>query len=154
MRYDVAVLVFCAVVAGIFSTRPAGAVKPFFEQFKAVYVKPNAKDRTSLIFNAGVTKKGCGVCHRGQPAKKVFNPYGKQLSQLLNAKRDAGNTVAIREALNRVGKMKFNPDDPKSLTFVQRIKQGKLPAGEIIVKSKDGGASGKSTADASQKSAN
>ena len=37
MRYGVATLVFCAAIAGVFSTRPAGAVKPFLEQFKALY---------------------------------------------------------------------------------------------------------------------
>jgi hypothetical protein len=138
MRYGVAALAFCAVVAGILTARPAGAVRPFFEQFKALYEKPNTKDHTMQIFNAAVEKKQCGICHRGKPsAKGPFNPYGAQLKQLLNAKRDAQDPKAIRTAMATVAKMKANPDDPKSLTFGARLRQGKLPVGEIIVRPKD-----------------
>ena len=137
MRYGVAACVFLTLLAGALCTRPAGAVKPFFEQFKALYLKPNTKDYTVQVFNAGVEKKACGVCHRGQQAKKDFNPYGKQVSKLLSAKRDAGNPQAIVLALKKVASMKSNPEDPASPTFGQRIRQGKLPAGEIIVRAKD-----------------
>jgi hypothetical protein len=136
MRYGVAAFVFCAMVAGAFNVRPAVAVKPFLDQFKALYVKPKTTDRTMLIFNEAVEAKGCTVCHRGEPAKptKDWNAYGTQLKKLLNAKRDAQNPKAIRAALGKVSRLKSNPDDPQSPTFGQRLQQGKLPVGEIHVR--------------------
>ncbi len=136
MRYGVVAFVFCAMVVGVFYTRPAGAVKPFLEQFKALYVKPKTTDRTMLIFNEAVAAKGCTVCHRGEATKPIkdWNAYGMQLKKLLNAKRDAQNPKAIRAALGKVSRLKSNPDDPKSPTFGQRLQQGKLPVGEIHVR--------------------
>ena len=139
MRRGVTILVFCGLAAGVFMTRPAVAVKPFLEQFKALYVKPKTSDHTMQIFNAAVEAKGCTICHRGQPAKptKAWNAYGTQLTKLLSAKRDAQNPQAIRAALVKVSRLKANPDDPKSMTFGGRLRQGKLPVGEIHVRSKD-----------------
>ncbi len=131
MRYGVAVLFFCAAVAGVFGTQPAGAVKPFLEQFKALYVKPKASDRTLKIFNEAVEKKGCTICHHQKP-KKGFNAYGTQVKKLLT-KNDGGNPQKIQAAMRKVGTMKSDPADPSSPTFVQRLKQGKLPVGEIHV---------------------
>jgi hypothetical protein len=143
MRYGVVAFVFCALVAGVFFTRPAGAVKPFMEQFKAIYVKPKAADRTAQIFKEAVDAKGCTICHRGQPAKptKGYNAYGAQVKKLLT-KRDAQNPQAIRAALKKVSTLKSNPDDPKSPTFAQRLRDGKLPVGEIHVRSTDGAKQG------------
>jgi len=137
MRYGVAALIMAAVAATVvLAVRPAGAMKPFFEQFKAMYVKPNSKDRNILIFAEAVDAKKCGVCHRGTPAKKVFNPYGAEVRKLLNAK-DASNTTKIRAALTKVARIKSKADDSSSPTFGDRLRDGKLPVGEIHVRSKD-----------------
>ena len=136
MRYGVVALVFSAVISGVLSTRPAVAVKPFLEQFKALYVKPKTTDHAMQIFNAAVAEKDCSLCHLPKP-KKGFNTYGAQLKKLLNAKRDAQNAQRIRAAMKKVAQMKSNPDDPKSPTFGARIRQGKLPVGEIRVRTKD-----------------
>ena len=135
MRYGVTAFVFCAIVAGVFGTRPAGAVKAFLEQFKAVYVKPKTSDYKMKVFNEAVQAKGCTICHHGQAAKptKSFNAYGTQLKGLLNGKRDAGNPQKIAAAIKQVAAMKSNPADPKSPTFAKRLSQGKLPVGEITV---------------------
>ena len=135
MRYGVVTLVFFAVVAGVFSIRPAGAVKAFLEQFKTLYVKPKTTDHTILVFNAAVEKKGCNICHHGK-SKKNFNAYGEQLKKLLT-KNDAQNTQKVVGALKKVGTMKSVPNDPSSPTYVQRIVKGRLPVGEIYVRSKD-----------------
>ncbi len=137
MRYAVAVLVFCAVVAGVFCVRPAGAGKPFLEQFKAVYVKPNTTDRTMIIFNEAVEKDGCGICHvsQGGKATKALNAYGTQLSKVVT-KADGNNAQKIRAGFAKVEKVKSKPNDPTSPTFGERLKQGKLPVGEIHVASK------------------
>ena len=132
MRYGVATLVFCAAIAGVFGARPAGAVKAFFQQFKAVYVKPNTSNHTMQIFNAAVEKKGCSLCHLGK-SKKNFNAYGTQFKGLLNPKRDAGSPATIRNALKQGAAVKSDPADPKSPTFGQRLSKGKLPVGEIHV---------------------
>jgi hypothetical protein len=134
MRYGVAFLVFCAVAAGVFWIRSARAGKPYLEQFKAVYVNPKATDREKLIFNEAVEKDGCNLCHLPKPSKG-YNAYGQQLTKLLT-KADGNNPQKIRAALAKVGKMKSKPDDPNSPTFGERIKQGKLPVGEIKVVSK------------------
>jgi hypothetical protein len=140
MRYGVSALVFCALVAGVFCIRPAGAGKPFLEQFKALYVNPKTTDRTMLIFNEAVEKDGCGICHLSQGGKttKALNAYGTQFTKLLT-KSDGKNAQKIRTAMVKVAQMKSKPDDPKSPTFGERIKQGKLPVGEIKVVSKSGG---------------
>jgi hypothetical protein len=137
IRYAVAVLVFCAAVAGVFSARPAGAVKPFLEQFKALYVDPKTSDHEMQIFNAAVAKKGCGLCHYGKPRSGgKLNVYGKELKKLLVAKTDAANSQKIRKALEKVADMNSKPDDADSPTFGKRIKQGKMPVGEIHVRHK------------------
>jgi hypothetical protein len=138
MRYSVAALVFVLVAAGFPDPRPAGAVKPFMEQFKAVYVKPNTADHTMKVFNAAVEKKGCTICHRGQPNKpsKGYNAYGAQFKKLLS-KRDGQDARKIRAAITKVAQMKSDPEDPSSPTFGKRLGEGKLPVGEITVRSKD-----------------
>ena len=75
MRYGVVALVFGMAVGGVPGMRPAGAVKPFLEQFKTLYVKPKSTDRTMQIFNLAVEKKDCSLCHLPKP-KKGFNAYG------------------------------------------------------------------------------
>ena len=138
MRYGVATLVFCAAIAGVFSTRPAGAVKPFLEQFKALYVKPKTTDHAMQIFNVAVEKKACSLCHLGNPTKpkKELNAYGTPFKKLLT-KRDGQDSKKVRAAMGKVARMKSNPDDPDSPTFGERLKEGKLPVGEIHVRSKD-----------------
>ncbi len=140
MRYAIAVLVLAAAIGGVFTAQQAGAMKPFFEQFKAMYVKPNSKERTMLIFNAAVEKKGCTVCHKTDPQKtpgpKTFNAYGTQVKNLLT-KNDAGSPAKIRAALAKVSRLKSDPNDKKSPTFGERIHAGKLPVGEIHIRSKE-----------------
>jgi hypothetical protein len=132
MRYIVPVLVSALAVAAVLTTRPAAADKTFFEAFKAMYVKPNAKDRTTLIFNAAVEKKGCTICH-GRESKKTFNAYGTQVRKLLH-KSDAGNTAKIKKALAAVSRLPSDSSNPSSPSFAKRIHAGKLPVGEIHVR--------------------
>jgi hypothetical protein len=138
MRYGVVAFVFCAVLGGVLITRPAVAMKSFLAEFKAMYVRPTS-DRARKIFNEAVEKKKCTICHMGTPAKpkKGLNSYGKQLQTMIS-KRDADNVPAIRAALTKVASMHSTPNDLDSPTFKQRLSEGKLPVGEIHVKSKEG----------------
>src|SRR5436853_180788 len=63
MRYSIPALICALAVAAILTARPAAADKTFYEAFKSMYVKPDAKDRQTLIFNAAVEKKSCTICH-------------------------------------------------------------------------------------------
>ena len=132
MRYGVFSPVFCIIVAGVWHTPPAGAEKPVMEQFKTMYVKSKSTDRTAVIFKEAVEKKQCTICHLPKP-QKGFNAYGKQVSTLIT-KCNSQDAQAVRAALKKVAQMKSNPSDSKSLTFGQRLAQGKLPVGEIIVR--------------------
>lgn len=134
MKYRVVALVFCAVFAGLFYAQPADGMKAFLEQFKSLYVKPKSSDRTMQIFNEAVEAKGCGVCHHGKPSRNGhFNAYGTQLKKLLT-KADAQNPQSIRAAMKKVAAMKS--DDSSATTFAQRLRDGKLPVGEIHVGAK------------------
>ncbi len=133
MRYSIPALICALAVAAILTARPAAADKTFYEAFKSMYVKPDAKDRTTLIFNAAVEKKSCTICH-GPTSKKTFNAYGTQVKKFLK-KSDAGNTAKIKKALASVSRLPSDPNDPKSLSFAKRIHAGKLPVGEIHVRS-------------------
>ena len=139
MRYGVAVLILAVAAAAVLTAQQAGAMKPFFEQFKSMYVKPNSKERSVLIFNAAVEKKGCTVCHKTDPEKtrgpKTFNAYGEQVKKFLT-KNDADKPAKIKTALAKVSRLKSDPSDPKSLTFGERIHSGKLPVGEIHIRTK------------------
>jgi hypothetical protein len=133
MRYGVVALVFLLVIAGVLAPQHASAIKPFFEQFKAVYVKPKTTDHTMKIFNAAVEKKGCTICHLPKP-QKGFNAYGSQFKKFLT-KNDGQNTSKIRTSITKVARLKSDPNDPDSLTFGKRLGEGKLPVGEIHVRS-------------------
>jgi hypothetical protein len=143
MRYGVAVVLFFVVAAGVIGTQPVGAEKPIFAQFQAMYVKPKSADRTMQIFKEAVEKKQCTICHLPKP-QKGFNAYGTQVKSLIT-KRDAQNPQAVRAALKRVEAVK-SADDPKSQTYGQRLRQGKLPVGEIHVRPAAGASNSASAA--------
>jgi hypothetical protein len=107
---------------------PAGAMAPFRKEFVAKYVKPQSADPKDKAFAAAVETAKCNVCHVGKD-KKVRNAYGKALAQYLT-EDDAENTAKIRDALEKVAKMKANAADASSPTFGEVIQAGKLPAGD------------------------
>jgi mono/diheme cytochrome c family protein len=108
-----------AVIAGSAAT-PAFAIKQFFDEFKAMYVK----DGTPLAEAVGTAK--CNVCHKGS-SKKERNAYGEALDALLDKKADAKNVEKIKEALEKVAAMPSKAGGP---TFGELIEKGELPATE------------------------
>lgn len=111
-----------ALVVG-FSSSPAFAIKEFFDEFKAVYVKPDSSDANEKALAAEVETAKCNVCHAGS-SKKERNPYGNALADLLDKKEDKKDTAKIRGALEKVAAMPSGDGKP---TFGELIKQGKLP---------------------------
>jgi hypothetical protein len=105
------------------SSRPAFAIKEFFDEFKAVYVKPDSGDANEKALAAEVETAKCNVCHAGSN-KKERNAYGNALADLLDKKEDKKDTAKIRGALEKVAAMPSGDGKP---TFGELIKQGKLP---------------------------
>jgi hypothetical protein len=110
------------VVVGA-SSRPAFAIKEFFDEFKAVYVKPDSADANDKALVAEVETAKCNVCHVGS-SKKDRNSYGNALADLLDKKEDKKNPEKIRQALDTVAAM---PSADGAPTFGELLKQGKLP---------------------------
>lgn len=107
------------------SPRPAFAIKEFFDEFKAVYVKPDSADTNEKALAAEVETAKCNVCHAGS-SKKERNAYGNALADLLDKKEDKKNAEKIRKALETVAAMPSADGGP---TFGDLLKQGKLPGG-------------------------
>ena len=119
-----------AVVA-VFScsaVRPAFAIKQFFDEFKAMYVKPDSSDANEKALAAEVETAKCNVCHVGK-SKKERNAYGEALAELLDKKEDAKNVAKIKESLLKVAGMPSDPAKADSPKFGELISQGKLPGG-------------------------
>lgn len=108
---------------------PAKAIKPFFEEFEAVYLKRDSSDAKDKSFVAVVEKAKCNVCHEGK-SKKERNIYGMALDMLLDKKADKDDKEKIKKALATVAELKSDPVKSDSPTFGQLIAQGKLPGGE------------------------
>jgi len=101
-------------------------VTQFRNEFRKRYVKEDSEDPKDKAFAALVEKAGCNVCHLGDDRTKR-NPYGQALDKLLDRKTDVRDKDKIQKALEAVEKEKVDPNDPKSVTFGERIKKGELP---------------------------
>ena len=111
------------------SAREAFAIKQFFDEFKAVYVKPDSADPAEKALVAGVESAKCNVCHEGT-SKKERNAYGNALAERLNKKEDAKNVEKIKKALEEVAALPSDPAKADSPTFGALLKEGKLPGGK------------------------
>ncbi|NCY02373.1 MAG: hypothetical protein EBX36_05555 [Planctomycetia bacterium] len=111
------------------NAREAFAIKQFFDEFKAVYVKPDSADPAEKSLAAEVDAAKCNVCHMGS-SKKERNAYGNALAERLDKKEDAKNVEKIRKALEEVAALPSDPAASGSPTFGALLKQGKLPAGK------------------------
>ncbi len=121
-RWGLVLGAMVVVVVGA-SSRPAFAIKEFFDEFKAVYVKPDSADANDKALVAEVETAKCNVCHVGS-SKKDRNSYGNALADLLDKKEDKKNPEKIRQALDTVAAM---PSADGAPTFGELLKQGKLP---------------------------
>ncbi|ASV75706.1 hypothetical protein THTE_3104 [Thermogutta terrifontis] len=114
------------VVGAVWCGSQALAVTQFRTQFVERYVKKDSNDPKDRAFAELVDRAGCNICHLGDDKTKR-NAYGQALDKLLDRKTDARNKEKIQKALEVVEKEKVDPKDPKSPTFGDRIKAGKLP---------------------------
>ncbi|MCA9237923.1 MAG: hypothetical protein KDA44_20765 [Planctomycetales bacterium] len=111
----------------------ASALPQFQKEFLAKYIA----EHPDAEYQELVKKKAkCNVCHQGKKDKHHMNPYGYQLSKLLDHKKDKKNVEKINAALTKVGKMhskttKDGKPDEKSPTFDELIADSKLPGGTL-----------------------
>ncbi len=110
--------------------RPAAAIMPFHKQFIKLYLGEDANQDSELATIAADKKKKCLVCHQGKK-KKNRNPYGQQLSMLLDKKKDKKDLEKIVASLKAVAEMRRDPNDESSPTFGELIAEGKLPGGSL-----------------------
>jgi hypothetical protein len=121
-----------AVVVGLFcyaTVESVRAIPPFKKEFDNKYVKKDSSDPNEKALAEAVEKVKCNVCHKGKD-KKMRNAYGEELAKLLDKKADAKNPEKIQQALDKVAALPSNPSDPKSPTYGDLLKEGKLPAPE------------------------
>ena len=109
--------------------RPASARPPFWKQFEAKFVTPNA-DKAQALKSAK-----CNVCHVEGEGKTARNPFGSKFGELIDAAAlkeliKAEPEMAdqqISEALDKLAAMEVAPNTDPPLTFAQVLAQGKLP---------------------------
>lgn len=124
-RWSVVVGALIVVAFGA-APRQAFAIKEFFDEFRAVYVKPDSTNESDKALVAAVETAKCNVCHVGSN-KKERNAYGNALADLLDKKEDKKNAEKIRQALDTVAAMPSADGGP---TFGDLLKQGKLPVAQ------------------------
>lgn len=124
MRKFCAMLLFLAAVGGANS---ALAIQQFQNAFMDKYIKDHEDKKFSEFVT---TKVKCFICHQGKK-RTNRNPYGEQLAELLDKKKDMRDVAKINEALDKVAKMHSDPKDDKSPTYGELIAKGKLPGGGL-----------------------
>jgi cytochrome c551/c552 len=128
------VTLFAVVVAGstllglLAST--AQSRPQYFKAFKAKYVKADGSP-DDQAFAAAVNDAKCLVCHVGE-SRKNRNSYGKDLAKYFEdqSEKNVKDTAKIDEGLDKVADIHVDPNDPKSPTYGDLIKAGKLPGGD------------------------
>ncbi len=118
-----------------FSTEQAQSRPPYAKAFAAKFVKADSTDPAEKAFAAAVKSAKCGVCHEGE-SKKNRNVFGKQLAEIIKPKdapadwKGEKDPKKIEEAFEKALAAHVDAKDPKSPTFGDLIKAGKLPGGE------------------------
>lgn len=120
----------CAAIALVVVARPVSAIPQFFNEFKAKYAdKEGTDEQKALAETIEAIKPAtlrCNICHAGKDKKK-HNAYGEAMAELLDKKEDKDNKEKIQEALDKVSEIKLDPEDEKSPTYGDILKEGKLP---------------------------
>ncbi len=126
MRLSMAWILAAALgVAAVAS--PAYAVKEFYAQLEAKYLKRDSTKQNDLALLIAFEQARCTICHPGND-KHRFTVYGGQLACRLS-KFDKANKKKIQAALGEVGALHSDPQDAKSPTYNDLFRQGKLPPG-------------------------
>ena len=128
MSFSVARVIVASLVAflGLAAVAPpAYAIKQFYAGLRAKYVRPDSKEDNDVALMIAFNQAGCTICHPGDDKHKLTR-YAGQLAWRIN-KFDKGNKKKIQEAFDEVGAMRSDPYEPKSPTYSELFRQGKLP---------------------------
>ena len=98
----------------------------FYKVFDEVYLKDH--ENKEFVKTAQSAKMRCLICHQGRK-RTNHNPYGIHLVELLDKRKDIRDVEKIKKSLAEVGKMHSDPEDDKSPTYDELIKEGKFPGG-------------------------
>jgi cytochrome c2 len=128
MRH-VGLRVMLALLLAIGIAGPSFAIQLFYIQYKKEYLDNHPDKEYAEFVNKAANR--CFVCHQGKKNRKNRNPFGKQLAELLDSKKDAKDKEKIVAALKEVVAMHVDPKDDKSETYMDRIKASKWPGGEF-----------------------
>ena len=111
------------------SADDAGAIPQFKKEWDAMYTDADSSDAAVQELTAAAKKAKCNVCHAGR-SKKMRNPYGADLSMLLDKKEDKKDVEKIKEALKKVEAMHSVSGDDNSPTWGEVFASGQLPPQE------------------------
>lgn len=120
-------IVACLAVLGSLAAgvRPVQAIEAFYTALEAKYVKPESQKESDVLLAIAFDQARCTICHPGDD-KHRLTPYGGHLAWRIN-KFDKGNRKKIQEALEQVEKLRSDPGNPKSPTYGDLFRQGRLP---------------------------
>jgi len=105
--------------------RPVFAVKEFYAQLEAKYVKPKSQEPNDVALQAAFERAGCTICHPGDDKQRLTR-YGGLVGSRVG-KSDAENNKMIQQAFDEVGELRSDPHNSKSPTYRELFRQGKLP---------------------------
>ncbi len=123
---------FCWLGLGL--AAPARAIKPFQEHFAKIYAGDDANEDLKKL----VKEAKCNVCHiEKEDKKKVRNPFGKALQELLKKdefpiaefKKDQDKFAERLKEIFKKAEGEKSADE-KHKTFGDRIKANLLPGGD------------------------
>ena len=120
-------IVAASLLVVVVATQAALAVPPFAVAFKKEYLDNN--EHKEFAEEACKAPNSCLVCHQGKN-RKNRNDFGKVVGKLLT-KKDGKNTEKIATELKKALDMHVDPKDDKSDTYLDRVKAGKYPVGDL-----------------------
>lgn len=128
--------VICPIAAGVAAllglatvASPAYAIKQFYAELQAKYVKPDSKEPNDIALDIAFDRAHCTICHPGD-VKSRLTRYGGLLATRIG-KFDRDDKKKIREAFDEVGALRSDPYDTKSPTFSELFREGKLPPNPV-----------------------
>ena len=125
-----AIVVGVVVALGIAVTAPpAYAIKQFYAELEAKYVKRNSKKPNDVALLVAFEQAGCTICHPGDDKHKLTQ-YGGILAWRIN-KFDKADKKKIQAAFEEVGAMRSDSHNPKSPTYNELFQQGSLPPNPV-----------------------
>ena len=125
MRWAKMGVMAAAMVGIVGAGRPAYAIKEFYKELEAKYVKRDSKKETDIDLLIAFEQAQCTICHP-RDNKQQLTPYGGQVGWRIN-KFDKGNKKKIQAALKELEDLRSDSRNPKSPTYGELFRQGRLP---------------------------